>query len=147
MLQKINSNKEPDVTVTSEIRKEFGAYFDKAEEKRNVLLKSYPKQIFIGMLISIAISLIICFVVMTPDVRQKDKMPHYELSGKEVAGNVINGLSDTYKKGSTVVDLIELRTQVEEVLKKPVLTHEDSLFLEKAIILFEQNQSPNKTKP
>ena len=55
MFKKIRSNIDPDATVAKELRKEFGKYFDKAEGEMNGLVKAYPRQIFIGMLVFIVI--------------------------------------------------------------------------------------------
>jgi len=144
MFRKISSNKDKDVTVTSEIKNEFSKYFTVAEQKSTAFLTSHSKQVYIAMLVAIAISLIMCFIVFSPSQRQKDKMPHYVRESGGVATNVSDGIGQTYKAGEKVFDLIKLREQVEQVLKKPKLTHQDTLFLEEAIKQFEIHQQKPK---
>jgi len=73
MFKRISSKVDPDATVAKEIRKEFGKYFDQATDSRNRFLSAYPKQIFIGMVALIIISGIVCFLILTPDQRQKER--------------------------------------------------------------------------
>jgi hypothetical protein len=144
MFKKINSNRDPDVTVGKEIKREFSKYFDMAEMSGKGFINTYPKQIFIGMLTLIAFSIIMCFVVYSPTERQKEKMPHFERGSTDVAMKVTDGITETYKLGAKVTDLVALRSQVEEVLKKPRLTHQDTIFLEQAIKQFEVQQQKTK---
>lgn len=140
MFKKIRSNINPDVTVTGELRKEFGKYFDKAEEKTNSFFVAYPKQIFIGMLVIIVISAIICFLVLTPE-RQKKKMPDVFKETTSVTNNVTSGLGDIVELGTKVNDIYKLKKQMEQIIAKDKLTKSDSLFLEKAILVL--NNSSN----
>ncbi|PWS25889.1 hypothetical protein DHW03_18825 [Pedobacter yonginense] len=144
MFKKISSNQDPDVTVTSEIKREFSKYFTVAEQKSKGFISSHSKQVFIGMLVAIAFSLIMCFIVFSPSQRQNEKMPHYVKESAGVATNVSDGIGQTYRVGEKVYDLIKLREQVEQVLKKPKLTHQDTLFLEEAIKQFEIHQQKPK---
>lgn len=144
MFKKISSNKDPNVTVTSEIKNEFSKYFTVAEQKGTAFLTSHSKQVYIVMLVAIAFSLIMCFIVFSPSQRQNEKMPHYVKESSGVATSVTTGIGETYKAGEKVFDLIKLREQVEQVLKKPKLTHQDTLFLEEAIKKFEIHQQKPK---
>lgn len=143
MFKKIRSNINPDVTVTRELRKEFGKYFDEAEEKTNSFFMTYPKQIFIGMLVIIVISAIICFLVLTPE-RQKKKMPDVFKETTSVTNNVTSGLGDIVELGTKVNDIYKLKEQVEQIITKDKLTKSDSVFLEKAILVL--NNSNNLTR-
>lgn len=142
MFRRINSNIDPDATVAKEVRKEFAKYFDKAEERRNILLKAYPKQIFIGMVVLIILSGIVCFVILTPSHRQQQKMPSFSTGAADVTGNVTGGIGQIIDLGTRISDLAELRKQVEETLKKPKLTHADTVFLEKAIQQLQHSNKP-----
>ena len=133
MFKRISSNVDPDATVAKEIRREFGKYFDQATTNRNRFLNAYPKQIFIGMVAMIVLSGIICFLVFTPGQRQKEKMPDILKGTTHVGNEVSSGVGQIIDLGTRISDLNQLRKQVEVVLKKPQLSHDDTLFLEKAI--------------
>ncbi|WP_121812955.1 hypothetical protein [Mucilaginibacter kameinonensis] len=133
MFRKISSNVDPDATVAKEIRREFGQYFDQAAANRNRFLQAYPNQIFIGMVVMIVLSGIICFLVFTPSQRQKEKMPDVLKGTTHVGNEVSTGVGQIIDLGTRISNLNDLRKQVEVVLKKPKLSHDDTLFLEKAI--------------
>ncbi len=138
MFKKIRSNIYPNVTVTSEIRKEFGHYFDKAEGKVKGFLLGYPKQIFIAMLVMIIISAIICFLILNPE-RQKKKTIDFFNQTTSMTGNVTDGMGEIVELGARVNDIYKLKRQVEQIISKDRLTKADSVFLEKAILILESN--------
>jgi preprotein translocase subunit YajC len=148
MFKKISSKVDPDATVASEIRKEFENYFDQAANSRNSFFSSYPKQIFIGMVALIVISGIVCFLILTPSQRQKEKMPDFFKGTTNVGNEVTDGVGQIIDLGTKISDLNTLRKQVEAVLAKPKLSHADTVFLEKAIQQLEQSNKPrNQQKP
>jgi len=148
MFKRISSNVDPDATVATEIRKEFGKYFDQAANSRNRFFRSYPKQIFIGMVALIVISGIVCFLIFTPSQRQKEKMPDFFKGTANVGNEVTDGVGQIIDLSTKISDLNTLRKQVEAVLAKPKLSHADTVFLEKAIQQLEQSNKPrNKQKP
>lgn len=148
MFKRISSNVDPDATVAKEIRKEFGMYFDQAADSRNKFLSEYPKQIFMGMIALIVISAIVCFLILTPNQRQKEKMPDIFKGTTRVGTEVSDGVGQIIDLSTKISDLNTLRKQVEAVLTKPKLNHADTLFLEKAILQLEQsNKSRNQKKP
>lgn len=138
MFKKIRSNIDPDVTVTRELRKEFGKYFDMAKVKVKGFLETYPKQIFIAMLVMIIISAIICFLILTPE-RQKKKIPGFLNQTTSMTSNVTDGMGEIVELGARVNDIYKLKRQVEQIISKDRLTKEDSVFLEKAILVLESN--------
>lgn len=148
MFKRISSKVDPDATVAKEIRKEFGKYFDQANDSRNRFLSAYPKQIFIGMVALIVISAVVCFLILTPDQRQKEKMPDFFKGTTHVGNEVTDGVGQIIDLGTKISDLNTLRKQVEAVLAKPKLTHADTVFIEKAILQLEQSNKPiNQKKP
>jgi hypothetical protein len=146
MFKKISSNVDPDATVAKEIRKEFEPYFKMAAESRNRLVQTYPKQIFIGMVALILVSAIVCFLILTPSHRQKANMPDFYKGASNVTDQVTGGVGQIIDLGTKISDLNTLKKQVEQVLKKPKLSHADTVFLEKAIQQLEQNNKPFKEK-
>lgn len=146
MFKKISSNVDPDATVAKEIRKEFEPYFKMAAETRNRLVNTYPKQIFIGMVALIFISAIVCFLILTPSHRQKPNTPDFLKGTANVTDQVTGGVGQIIDLGTKISDLNTLRKQVEQVLKKPKLTHSDTVFLEKAIQQLEQSNKTIKAK-
>jgi len=144
MFKKISSNIDPEATVLKEFRKEFAVYFDKAGEGRNLLLNSYPKEIFAGMVISLIISCIVCFFIYTPSERQKDKMPDMYKGTANVTDRVTGGIGEIVNLSSKISDLNILKRKVEAVLMKPSLTHSDTIFLESAIHQLEKGKTQTK---
>lgn len=144
MFKKIRSNIDPDATVAKELRKEFGKYFDKAEEKTNGFLVAYPKQIFIVMLVLIVISAIICFLILNPE---QQKTPNFFNKTINATSSISSGIGEIVELGSKVNDTYELKKQVEQIIAKERLTKADSVFLEKAILVLDSNSKLIRERP
>lgn len=138
MFQKIRSNIDPDATVAKELRKEFGKYFDKAEEKSNGFLLAYSKQIFITMLVLIVISAIVSFLILAPERQKKKKLDFFKET-MNMTNNISDGMGEIIELGTKANDIYFLKKQVEQIISKEKLTKEDSVFLEKAIPVLDNN--------
>jgi preprotein translocase subunit YajC len=100
------------------------------------------------MVALIVISGIVCFLILTPSQRQKEKMPDFFKGTTNVSNEVTDGVGQIIDLGTKISDLNTLRKQVEAVLAKPKLSHADTVFLEKAIQQLEQSNKPrNQQKP
>lgn len=144
MYRKIHSN-DKERSVLKEIKKEFSGTFSKGEETAVHFLSSYPKQIFISMVVVIIISSILAFV-FTP---LKTNPINPEGLFYEDAEVIKNGVSGEI---STILDLSDrakrlsiLKSDIERVIKQKEITEEDSIFLENAIHELEYFNNQNKS--
>ena len=135
MSRKTISEQDNQVTLFSELRKEFAAYFTLLSQRRNQFLQRYPRQVFTGMLICLVTSVVLAFSVM----RQK-KVPTSSGMGKAGA-EMTSGLGQILNTGTALKEILELQSQVEIILKKDSLNQTDSLMLKAA---FDRLESINK---
>ena len=141
MSRKTISEQDNQVTLFSELRKEFAAYFTLLSQRRNEFLQRYPRQVFTGMLICLVTSVVLAFSVM----RQK-KAPTPSGMGK--AGVEMNsGLGEILNTGTALKEVLELQSQVEIILKKDSLNQADSLLLKAAFDRLESINSKLNPKP
>ncbi len=127
MFRKITSNRDPGKTLGSELKKEFGVYFERAGRQGRQLMDKYPKQVFTIMVIAILFSGILAFTVMrspkAPDLKLKPAYPQQAVSG---IGQIIS-------TAGALQTLWGLKQQMDSLLKKATLTHADSLTLNQAL--------------
>lgn len=135
MYRKTIYEQDNQVTLFSELRKEFAANFTLLSQRRNQFLQRYPRQVFTGMLICLVTSVVLAFSVM----RQK-KVPSPSGMGKAGA-EMTSGLEEILNTGTALKEILELQSQVEIILKKDSLNHVDSLLLKAA---FDRLESINK---
>lgn len=131
MFRKITSKNEGDgkTSVFAEFKKEFGWVADSVVAKTNSMVASYPKQIFIGMVVIILISFVLRFTVLSTDHKKPKK-------DSAVLGPSINALTkpttEINQKMKVIDDATNLRAQINAVMFKDTLTREDSLFIIKS---------------
>ncbi len=135
MSRKTISEQDNQVTLFSELRKEFAGYFTLLSQRRNQFLHRYPGQVFACMLICLVISVVLAFSVMR---QKKVSTP----SGVGKAGaEMASGLGQILNTGTALKEVLELQSQVEIILKKDSLNQADSLLLKAA---FDRLESINK---
>jgi hypothetical protein len=149
MFKKIHSNRDPNDTLYSEIKKEFGEYFGKAERHSKAFLERHTKLVFklmVGMLVT---SIALSFTVF----RKRDipanrfKPIQVSRSSAKVDPAVINdGFSKILQAGSALREMIKLKRQVDSITAKKVLTPQDSLVLEKDLDMLQQINSSSNNK-
>lgn len=135
MSRKTISEQDNQVTLFSELRKEFAGYFTQLSQRRNRFLQRYPRQVFTCMLICLVTSVVLAFPVM----RQK-KVSIPSRVGKAGA-EMTSGLGQILNTGTALKEVLELQSQVEIILKKDSLNQADSLLLKAA---FDRLESINK---
>lgn len=113
-------------SLIEELRKELGPYFEKAEQVISGLLKRYPKQFFIAMIVLIIGSGILSFTVM----RHGSKSASTYASG--ISSNTTSGLATILKTGSALSEVLSLQNQINSILKKDTLSSSDTLSLQNA---------------
>ena len=93
------------------------------------MVASYPKQIFIGMVVIILISFVLRFTVLNTDHKNSKK-------NASVLGPSINALTkptkDINQKMKIIDDATNLRAAINAVMFKDTLTREDSIFIIKS---------------
>jgi len=134
MFKKLHSNRDPRDTVFSEIKKEFGDYFGKAEVHSKTFLERYPKFLFGAMIILIIVSITLSFTVF----RNKEKVA----VPKQVTPNNVKPVNDGFdqilRTGSALRQTISLKKEVDSITSKTSLTKADSIRLEKDLDKLQQ---------
>ena len=130
MFRKITSNRDPGKTLGSELKKEFGIYFERAGSKGRQLLEKYPRQVFTAMVIAILFSGVLAFTVM----RERQRPI---LQVKTPVQNTASGFGQIISTASALQTLWATQQQVDLLLKKDTLTHADSLTLNQALMQME----------
>jgi hypothetical protein len=120
MFRKIHSNRNPQDTVLTEIRREFHHYFEKASKKITQKLEKKPKVSFSLMVFFILLSAGLCFTVF----RNKEPAEKINKITK------VNAVSDGFSQILTVSDAIKrslvLKQQIDSLTRKGTLTKTDS---------------------
>jgi hypothetical protein len=141
MFRKITSNRDPGKTLGSELKKEFGIYFEGTGTKSRELLEKYPRQVFIAMVIAILFSGILAFTVM-----REQQRPIVQV--KASVQNTASGFGQIISTASALQVLWATQQQVDLLLKKDTLTHTDSLTLSRALTQMESLRATlNKSRP
>jgi hypothetical protein len=130
MFRKITSNRDPGKTLGSELKKEFGIYFERAGSKSRHLLEKYPRQVFTAMVIAILFSGVLTFTVMR-------ERPRPILQVKTSVQSTDCGFGQIINTASALQSLWATQQQVDLLLKKDTLTHADSLTLNQALMQME----------
>lgn len=128
MFRKITSNRDPGATVWSELRREFGSYFEKAGSYSLSFCKGNPKTVFGFMLTLLLLSAILSFSLF----RHPSPPSKKAVSIKPV--HVIDdGFGRILDAGAALQQTLHLKGEVEILLAKGKLKHPDSLALERAL--------------
>ena len=116
MFKKIHSDRDPRDTVFTELRREFAPHFGKAKKSLQQVAQSYPRFLFLMMVINISLSAILCFTVF----RHKEAPPIKIVTPK--FDNII-------AMGTAIRKTIKLKRQVDSLMKKKSLSSADSTIL------------------
>jgi hypothetical protein len=120
MFKKLRSEREPGQTVLRGIKDEFSVYFYKAETTMTAFLKRYPKPAFYIMLATLLGSVIINFFF------------HIKPPGKQTALPAAS-LNSLRNSAGAFSQAMQIKAQVNQLLRKPALSHTDSLNLNQAL--------------
>ncbi|MBD1362526.1 hypothetical protein IDJ77_01775 [Mucilaginibacter sp. ZT4R22] len=126
MWRKIHSNRDPRDTLYSEIRKEFGTYFQIAGHAGLNLFKSYPKFFYGCMIALMTISLVLSFTVF----RHPEKAVAVP---KQEVNPVADGFSQIIQATGNIRQTLHLKKLVDSLSAKQQLTAADSLRLDSAL--------------
>ena len=127
MWKKIHSNRDPRDTLYSELRKEFGSYFDKGGMLTKKVTARYPRVFFYGMVLTLFVSAVLSFTLF----RQKEKKP------SKIAAQPVNTLQEGFNQLLETTGRIRatlyLKHQVDSLSAKKNLTQADSIALDTAL--------------
>jgi hypothetical protein len=119
MWPKIHSNRDPRDTLFTELRKEFGAYYQLAGDWGIRLLKSHSKIAFYAMIALLLISLVLSFTVF----RNREKVA-------VVTPRPITTLSDGFgqimRTTGKISEIVMLKQQVDSLSVRKNLSAADS---------------------
>jgi hypothetical protein len=134
MLKRIPSNREPGVTLWTEIHREFAQYFGKA----NVWLRGVVQQNgLIAMIIMIIALLISLFLSFTVFYHSGKNVPQH-IHPVTVAAPVHEGIDQILDATRTIRETVKLKHFIDSIASKKPLTAADSLALDSALSRFEQ---------
>jgi len=132
MFRKIHSNRDPNATVLTELRKEFKIHFERCSTKITQKLESNFKVSFSLMITLIIISAGLSFTVF------RNKEP----AEKSVKHPKVNVVSDGFDQISTTAaairQTINLKQAVDSLTRKKNLSKRDSDLLDSDLIKLEQ---------
>ena len=132
MFKKIHSNRDPEATIYSELRKEFGGHFENMETKAVSFLRAYPRPIFLFMLVMIIGSFILSFTVFR-EKKPGSVLPVKLNSANQALKSSTPGFDQILQAGAALKETIALKAEVENILSKKELGAEDSLKLAQAL--------------
>lgn len=127
MFRKIASNREPGRTLGSELKKEFGVYFERSGIYCQQLMEKYPRQVFAIMIVAMVFSAILAFTVM-----RSQEAPNLKPEATH-SQQAVSGIGQIISTAGALQTLWQLREQVDSLLKKENISHTDSLTLNHAL--------------
>jgi len=137
MFKKIHSNRDPQATLFSELKKEFAVYFYAAGSCARRFTDRYPRLLFGLMILMMVTSLILSFTVF------RVKEPPGKITQKPLnnLSPVSNGFDLILQTGIALKETISLKKQVDSLTAKKTLTNIDSVVLEKDLDRLQQINS------
>lgn len=131
MFRKIASNRKPGTTLISEIRKEFGVYFQLVGNKVTRVTQGYPRLCFSFMLVTMLVSGIMTFTVM----RHRERVSLPVIYGSSTPPR--SGLRQMINNANALKSLWDLQSQIDGLLHKSKLNATDSLTITRALAAME----------
>ena len=127
MWKKIRSNRSPEDTLYSEIRREFSPYFEKAGDGLFVLLQKFPKGIFGLMVVIMAASFVLTFTIFRHP--ESKTQPVTKITMQPLH----NGFDEILRTGAQLKETIRLKKIVDSISIKQHLSASDSISLVQAL--------------
>jgi len=127
MFRKIHSNRDPRDTVFVALRQEFAACFNFLQSKSLLLLRSYPRIAFIGMLLFMCASLLLTLTVYKPE--QKGS----RVSVVDALKPAQDGIGQVMNQAEAIREHLRLKQEITMLIAKDSLSTSDSADLELAI--------------
>ena len=142
MFKRIHSNRQPGITLGSELKKEFAQLWSSYNAAFLAFLQRRPKLVFGCMILLMLSSMILSFYVLRPAPNLKGKQ---QISAGRPIGN---GFSEILRHGDALRQTIAIKQEIEQMLAKDSLSGADSLRMSLAIdqlkrLSDSQNLNPN----
>ncbi|WP_439484441.1 hypothetical protein [Cyclobacterium plantarum] len=126
------------------LRNELGNLPIKAKNRLVLLLKTYPRQCFAGMLISLMLSALLAFVIPVNLRTEQTNNPRQLMNEiKNLGSGMTDEVRSLFKIQEELKRMAELKREVESIIDKDHLDAGDSLFLESALRQLENNNHLN----
>jgi hypothetical protein len=138
MFRKIHSNRDPNDTVLSELRKEFSRYFRAFGDFSTALIERRPRLTFGVMVTLLVFSVFISFTYFRHQDKAKSKPFPVKMSP------VQEGFSAIIIAGEKLKKTMALKSLVDSLTSKKLLTAKDSLTLDSALDRLQSIQKSNK---
>jgi hypothetical protein len=123
MFRKIHSNRDPQATVFGELKKEFKPYVDKMQRGLKSIADTYPRFLFVMMVINITLSIVL---VMTVFKRKGDPPKQKSVS---VAAPLAGGFDRIREAGLALKETIRLKRKIDSLTHLKTLNRTDSAAL------------------
>ena len=143
MFRKLHSNRDPTKTVFSELKNEFGVYFNRAEAGSKVWLERHSRLVFRLMVVCLVVSIVVAFTVFWKAGVAGNKRV---VAPKTQPAVISDGFSRILQVGATLREMITLKKEVDSITAKKQLTNQDSLALEKDLDRLQQLNKLSKLK-
>ena len=127
MWKKIRSNRNPEDTVYSEIRKEFSPYFEKAGTGLSIILQKFPKGVFGLMVVLMIASLVMTFTIFRHPEDKTKPAPKIAIQPLH------DGFDQILRAGDQLKETIRLKKMVDSISAKKQLSGRDSITLVQAL--------------
>lgn len=127
MFRKIHSSRDPQDTVFSELKKQFGVHFTDALAWSIGVFKRHPKPIFALMILCMVCSMVLSFTVF------RNREVGKALPVRSAGVPLRYGFGSLMNQGAALRRSLLLKEQIELLIGKDSLGHTDSIQLSKAI--------------
>jgi predicted PurR-regulated permease PerM len=133
MFRKIHSNRNPQDTLFTELRKTFAVYFNRVDLWFRSTCLSYPRQVYSAMVILLVFSIILSFTVF-PGKPVVEKPPPL----KSISAELPSGFGQITQKALALQESMQLQQQIESLISRDSLSAQDSISLEKMVGRLQQ---------
>ncbi|MBS1500763.1 MAG: hypothetical protein JST32_01790 [Bacteroidetes bacterium] len=120
MFRKIHSNRDPQATVFGELRNEFRPYVDKMQHGLKRIADSYPRFLFIMMVINIILSIVLVMTVF----KRKGDPPKPKIVN--AATPLTGGFNRIRETGLALKETIRLKRGIDSLTHLKTLSKADS---------------------
>lgn len=134
MFKKLHSNRDPQVTVYSELKKEFGVYFGKAGNCFKGIIDHNPKFLYAAMVVLLLSSIGLSFTIF----RHNDPVAKVNPQPSKPVPTINDGFDRILETGAALKQAIALKKMVDSITHKNMLTKQDSTELENALDKLQQ---------
>jgi len=129
MWRRIHSNRDPRDTLLSEIRKEFGTYFNILANYGKQVLTGNPRFCYWAMVFLMAVSMVLSFTVFRRPEEFRQPAPGL----RESVAPVHEGFDQILEATAKIKETLRLKHLVDSITSRRSLTQADSTALDTAL--------------